>query len=93
LLRAAVAGRERAYPPGHWLIANVRVLVGACLVRSGNLAAARPLLLEAVATVEKERGAASPNAQEAYGYIVELYDRLKLPAQAAAWRAKIMPAQ
>lgn len=92
LLRSAVAGRERAYPPGHWLIANVRVLVGACLVRSGDLAAARPLLLEAVATVEKERGPASPNAQEAYGYIADLYDRLKLPAEAAAWRAKITPA-
>jgi eukaryotic-like serine/threonine-protein kinase len=93
LLRSAVAGRERAYPPGHWLIANVRVLVGACLMRSGNLAAARPMLLEAVATVEKERGAASPNAQEAYGYIAELYDRLKLPVEAATWRARIAPAR
>ncbi len=90
-LNASIAGRERAYPPGHWLIANVRLLLGACQMYAGDLKAAEKTLLESIAIVEAKRGVGSRNAQEAYGYLADLYRRLRRPDEAAKWAAKILP--
>jgi hypothetical protein len=88
-LGLALAGRQRAFKPGHWLIANTQVLLGACQLYSGALKTAETNLLAGVAVLQTQRGAAFDKTQDGFRYLALLYDKLGRREDAASWRARL----
>ena len=90
-LASALAGRQRAMPRGSWLVANTQALLGACQMYSGALQSAQQNLLQAVATLESQRGAAFDKTQDAYRNLALVYEKQGNVAEAARWRARLKP--
>lgn len=85
-LRDALRIRERALPPGHWLIAASRSAVGEALVLRGRYAEAEEMLLPALAVLRKERGEEHDLVKLAKARLVMLYERWGKPGEAAKYR-------
>lgn len=85
-LRDALRIRERALPPGHWLIAASRSAVGEALLLRGRYAEAERLLLDALVVLRKERGEDQELTALAKARLVRLYERWGKPGEAAKYR-------
>jgi serine/threonine-protein kinase len=86
-VRDALRIREKALPPGHWLIAASRSAVAEALTLRAKYAEAERLLLGALATLRKERGEDAELTVLAKHRLVTLYDRWGKPGEAAKYRA------
>lgn len=74
LLRAALAGDQKALPAGNWNIADAQSELGGCLLAEGKLAAAEPLLAGSYPILSGKLGANDPvKVQRALQRLVELY--------------------
>jgi len=89
LLRGCLAIREKALPPGSWLVADARSRLGAALAHGGRHAEAEVLLLEAQAAMSEDRLCPAEYRRQAIQRVVELYESWGKPDQAAEWRSRL----
>lgn len=87
LLRESLELRQRALPPGHWLIAASEIALGACLVADRRFGEAEALLLRGYEGLRASRGDAHERTIEARSRIIALYEAWGRPDRAAAFRA------
>ena len=89
-LQSVALNRLKVYGPDHWLSANSAVLVGACVLKSGQAAEAVAKLLPAVQQLEKMRGKEFPKTQEAIAHLVEAFKVTGKYALAELWSEKLI---
>ena len=89
LLRVAAQRKQSDADSRH--LHSTQVRIGRCLVALGRYAEAEPLLLEAVASLESERGAKYENTQAGYQALRDLYKGSGRLAEAGKWEAKVLP--
>lgn len=89
LLRESLALREQSLPPGHWLIANTRSLLGEALLTQDRLEEAEPLLLDSQAALATSPETTPQRLDEATQRVLLLYEKWGKPQQAEAFKAKI----
>ncbi len=85
-LRESLKLREASLPPDHWLIASAKSLLGDCLTRRRQFAAAEPLLVQGYDGLNQAVGAGDTRTQTALARLVALYDAWPKPADAAKYR-------
>jgi tetratricopeptide (TPR) repeat protein len=85
-LRDALRIRQRALPPGHWLIAATHSAIGEALMLRKQYAASERLLLDALETLRTARGEDGELTQLARARLAMLYDAWGKPEQAAKYR-------
>jgi hypothetical protein len=66
------------------------VRIGTCLVALRRYAEAEPVLLNAVASLESERGAKYENTQAGYQALHDLYAGSGRMDEAGKWQAKLL---
>ncbi|MBX9625937.1 MAG: hypothetical protein K2X82_19210, partial [Gemmataceae bacterium] len=92
VLRECLELREKLAPTA-WTTANARSLLGGALLRQGKPAEAEPLLVAGYEGLVAVRRSIPPvpqaqvNLPEAADRLVELYQKLGKPDEAARWRA------
>jgi len=91
LFRRALAIREAAFPSTHWQVFEARTFVANALTAQGSFVEAEPLLLEALAGLEAQRGPADPYVREAVAGLVALNTAWGRPAQADEYRGRLAP--
>lgn len=82
---------ERTLPAGHWLIGIVIKERGGCLRDLGRHAEAEADLLAAVKLLEGGLVPTDYRMQRTFTELVQLYEAWQRPADAAVWRAKLVP--
>ena len=88
-LRESLKLREASLPPDHWLIASAKSLLGDCLTRRRQFAAAEPLLVQAYDGLTRAVGAEDTRTRTALTRLIALYDAWPRPADAARYRRLI----
>jgi eukaryotic-like serine/threonine-protein kinase len=83
--------RQKIFEPEHYLIASARVGRGKCLAEQGKRDEAEPLLLSAVAMLERTSGPGYGRTQDGYRALAALYESAGEPQRAAQWRGKVVP--
>lgn len=91
MLREALAIREEALVANHWGTEIARSVLGSCLSGLGHHAEAEPLLLEGVAHLRSALGIRDARTQRALRHLVNHYERVDRPEQAAPYRAALTP--
>jgi len=89
-LHRVEAVRERTSGPNSWGLMSTRVHIGACLVALGRYAQAEPVLQQAVAVLERDRGASFDRTQAGYRALRDLYAATGRAEQAAVWQKKLL---
>lgn len=98
VLRECLAIREQAAPDA-WTTYNTRSMLGAALLGQKNYAEAEPLLVAGGRGVLERRAAIMPpelarqRVTEALERLVQLYETLAKPDEAARWRDELKTAQ
>jgi len=90
-MRDALEMRQRLLPKGHWLIANLKRVLGSLLTHEGKYAEAETLLLAANAEFAAQNPPPDQTARitDAIRQTAELYEKWGKPDQAAIWRANL----
>jgi hypothetical protein len=92
LLRESLAIRE-AKVPDDWTTFNVRSQLGGALLGQGKSADAEPLLVQGYTGMKERQAKIPPNGRsrltEAAERLVQLYESLGKPAEAAKWRDEL----
>ncbi|MBW8874757.1 MAG: serine/threonine protein kinase [Acidobacteria bacterium] len=88
--REALEILKKVHPVGHWRIAAAESILAGCLLGLGHREEAEALLLHSQPLLASaaEGGAASRN-RETLKHLVELYETLNRPGEAARYRAKL----
>jgi hypothetical protein len=86
LLRESLELRQRALPPGHWLIAASESALNACLLARGQYGKSEAFLLRGYEGLRASRGDAHKRTVEARSRFVALYEAWGRPDRAAAFR-------
>ncbi len=89
VLRECLDIQRHALPDDDWEIAATESLLGECLTSSEQYEEAEMLLLDALATLETECGAADERTLEALRRIVALYEAWGEPERAARYRTRL----
>jgi len=89
LLRGSLAIREKALPPGHWLLADTRSRLGAALTGQGQYAEAEPLLVEAYTAMSGNPLCPADLQRQAIHRIIRLYESWGQAAQVSKWLAQL----
>jgi tetratricopeptide (TPR) repeat protein len=89
LLRVAAQRKQSDADSRH--LHSTQVRIGRCLVALRRYTEAEPILLEAVASLESERGAKYENTQAGYQALSDLYRGSGRLAEAGKWQAKVLP--
>ncbi|MEW6744383.1 MAG: serine/threonine-protein kinase [Planctomycetota bacterium] len=93
-LRGCVEIRRKVLPEGDRLIAYAESVLGNCLTALGRHDEAEELLLGSFPVIEKLYGPSHPTrTQEAMRRIVALYEAWGKPAQAQAWRGRLISSE
>ena len=88
ILRECLEIRRQALPEDDWRIATTESLLGECLTSSEQYEEAEILLLDALAKLETECGAADERTLEALRRIIALYESWGRPDRAAFYRTQ-----
>jgi tetratricopeptide (TPR) repeat protein len=91
--RRALAVFLANWPQGHWRIADVRSVLGACLAAAGRFLEAEPLLLEGYQALLEEKGEGDLYTRDARRRLFDTYTQWEKPEKAAAFRDEPPPAQ
>ncbi len=86
LLRACLLMRQKELPPGHWLIADTRSLLGEAVAGQRRFDEAEPLLHDGYAELKADREAPLESKREAAARIVRFYESWRKPEKASEWR-------
>ncbi len=86
LLRVCLLTRQKELPPGHWLIADTRSLLGEAVAGLRRYDEAETLLLEACVGLKTSSEASPERKRDAVARIVRLYESWKKPEKAREWR-------
>ncbi|MCH8913150.1 MAG: tetratricopeptide repeat protein [Planctomycetes bacterium] len=89
ILRECLEIRRQALPEDDWRIATTESLLGECLTSSEQYEEAEILLLDALAKLETECGAADERTLEALRRIIALYESWGQPERAARYRTRL----
>ncbi len=76
-------------PPGHPRIAQTQSHLGASFTGLGRLAEAEPLLIESYRVLSQQGGEPSLHLQTLLSYLVDFYNALNKPAEAARYQAML----
>jgi eukaryotic-like serine/threonine-protein kinase len=87
-LREALAVRRSRLPAGHWQTASAESALGRCLARQGRFREAEPLVVGSYERLLADRGPRHERTRDALANVIDLYDRWKMPARAAEFRAR-----
>jgi len=89
ILRECLEIRRQALPEDDWRIATTESLLGECLTSSEQYEEAEILLLDALAKLETECGAADERTLEALRRLIALYESWGQPERAARYRTRL----
>jgi serine/threonine protein kinase len=87
LLRESLEIWRRTLPPGQWLTAEGRSVLGNCLLAQNKYGDAEPLLLGGCRELRQAQGTPPRALRQAAESLVQLYEAWDKPAKAAEWRA------
>lgn len=82
LIEPAWAESGQLFQPEHWFMARVQLGLGECLLALGQYARAEPLLLQAHATLNKQRRTQPVLAEDARAALGQLYQAWDKPVEA-----------
>jgi hypothetical protein len=85
--RSCLEIRSRALTAGHWLIADAKSVLGACLTAQGRYVEAEPLVVQGYEELRDAVGATASRKQEALERIVQCYAAWGKPDAADRWRS------
>jgi hypothetical protein len=74
LYRESLDIKRKTFPEGHWEIATLKSLIGACFTTMGQYGEAEPLLTEAYPVIKAAFGDAHNRTRVALERVVDLYD-------------------
>lgn len=88
-LQRVQAERRRLLPATHRLVYGTEVDIGLCLTRLRRFTEAQPVLLDAASGLEKSRGPAYRETQQAYAALRDLYAAANRPDDSRQWAARL----
>ncbi len=86
LLRFCLLTRQKELPPGHWLIADTRSLLGEAVAGQERFDEAETLLLEACAGLQISPETPPERQRDAVARLVRFYESWKKPEKVREWR-------
>jgi len=89
-LRRVAVIRAKQPIENHWRTMVTDVQIGTCLIASRRFAEAEPLLLGAVAALERERGVHNDHTQAGYRALRDLYANSGRQLESDVWQKKIL---
>jgi tetratricopeptide (TPR) repeat protein len=89
----AVERLSRKLGPDHPDVSHVRTGMGELLTKQKKYAEAEPVLLRALEVRMKAFGETHPRTQRTIRDLGELYEQWDKPAQAAAYKKRLVPAE
>lgn len=88
-LREALTILPDKLPEDHWIPANIRSRLGACLAALERFKEAEPLLIKSYGQLKSRLGTKHPRTQEALDRIVSAYNAWGKEKEAQKWLAKV----